>query len=307
MHQAIDDFEEYLTHERRMSALTAESYARDLGQLRAFLEEAKLPADPAAVDALAIRRFLSHARKTCSPATAARKLAAVRSFYRFLRRKGRVSENPAAAIRTPKVKRPMPTYLNVDEAVALMEAGAGKPSSPRATRDDAMVEVLYGAGVRVSELVGLDLGDLDLRSGTARVTGKGNKQRIVPLGRHAASALERYLRVRPQLAKTPENIDPHAVFIGPKGARLSARCVQKMVRKKGLEIGARESVHPHALRHSCATHLLDSGADLRSIQEMLGHSSLSTTQRYTHITIDGLMQVYDDAHPLARRNEERKS
>lgn len=308
LYQAVDDFVEYLIHERRMSSLTAQSYGRDLGQLAAFLEEAKLPTDPAEIDALVIRRFLSHVRKTCSPATAARKLAAVRSLYRYLRRKGRVEENPAAAVRTAKVKKPMPTYLNVDEAVALMEPRAGRGAEPRSMRDVAMLEVLYGGGVRVSELVGLDLHDLDLQGGTARVNGKGGKQRIVPLGRHAVEALRAYLPVRGRLVgATAKSIDPRAVFIGPQGTRLTARTVQKMVRKRGLEIGARESVHPHALRHSCATHLLDSGADLRGIQEMLGHSSLSTTQAYTHITIDGLMQVYDDAHPLARRKEERQS
>lgn len=307
LYQAVDTFVEYLIHERRMSSLTAESYGRDLVQLAAFLEDEELPTDPAEIDALVIRRFLSHVRKTCAPATAARKLAAVRSLYRFLRRKGRVEESPAAAVRTAKVKKPMPTYLNVDEAVALMEPPAGRGGEPRSMRDIAMLEVLYGSGVRVSELVGLDIQDLDLQNGTARVDGKGGKQRIVPLGRHAVAALEAYLPVRGTLAAKAKSIDPRAVFIGPQGTRLTARTVQKMVRKRGLEIGARESVHPHALRHSCATHLLDSGADLRGIQEMLGHSSLSTTQAYTHITIDGLMQVYDDAHPLARRKEERKS
>jgi integrase/recombinase XerC len=218
-------------------------------------------------------------------------------------RSGLVKNDPAAELKCPKVRRPLPTFLAVDPAKEVMDA-AGE-NTPSGLRDRAMLEVLYGSGLRVGELVGLDLGDVDLHNLSLRVVGKGNKERTVPIGRQAKSALERYLEVRHLLGRaakaTMAPLRDSAVFLSNRGARIGARQVQLAVHRYGAIGAGRADLHPHALRHTCATHMLEGGADLRAIQEMLGHASLATTQRYTHVSLDQLMRVYDAAHPLAKR------
>jgi integrase/recombinase XerC len=218
----------------------------------------------------------------------ARKLAAIRSWFRFLRRREVVARNPAQQIRGPRLPRKLVSFLPIDETVALMDT-----RHPRGTaRDTAILELLYASGLRVSELVGLDRGDVDLMELTVRVVGKGRKERIVPFGAAAARALREYLAAR--------GPDAGAVFLNRRGGRLTVRSVHTIVRRQASAAGIVRRVSPHTLRHTFATHLLDSGADLRMIQELLGHGRLSTTQRYTHVGSDQLMRIYDAAHPRAR-------
>jgi len=297
MREARALFGDYLAHEKRASGNTVAAYGRDLLEFERFLEKAELPSQAGAVDSSIVRVFLSHLYGKCSPLTVGRKLAAIRAFFKFLVNRDLVAENPAVRVRSPRAQRKLPDFLSVDEAVAVAEKAAGDSAAAR--RDTAIVEVLYGGGLRVSEVHGLDRGDVDLASGIARVLGKGQKERVVPLGRKAVEALDAYLPVRADVARGGQPLDDDAMFISRGGARISVRSIQRMVRKRGLAAGTRVSLHPHALRHSCATHLLEGGADLRVIQELLGHASLSTTQRYTHVNIDSLMGVYDRAHPLS--------
>jgi integrase/recombinase XerC len=298
----ISRFLERLRAERRAATLTVETYGRDLWALHAFAVVEQLPLDARTLQLLGLRRFLASFAGKNSAATIARKVAALRAFYRDLHRRGEVADNPAASLRLPKVKRPLPKFLSVAAAGELVETpDSGHAETPLLARDRAMLELLYGAGIRVSELVGLDLDRIDLLERRARVLGKGDKERLVPFGVPCAQALERYLALRPELRNPRDgHQDPEALFLGCLGARLTARQVQHLVRRYGMLGTGRPDMHPHALRHSCATHLLDAGADLRGIQELLGHASLSTTQRYTHVSVDHLLEVYARAHPLAR-------
>ncbi len=300
LEQARELFGEYLTHERRLSKRTIEAYDRDIRDFARFVSDNEMPEDVNFISVLTVRAYLAFLYDKNSPTSIARKLAALRSLFKFLKRRHMVLDNPAASVGTPKIRKKLPTYLSVDEAVGLTTLGGSKPAD---ARDDAVIEVLYGAALRISELCSLDLDSYDLDGGTVRVVGKGGKERVVPLGREAVRAVRRYLPQREQVVRKGCRVDTNALFINRNGTRLTTRSIQRMVRNRGLSTGTRESVHPHALRHSCATHLLDAGADLRMIQEMLGHSSLSTTQRYTHISIDGLMKVYDDAHPFAKKED----
>ncbi len=299
----LDAFFAYLQAERRSAKHTVSAYGGDLAGLSDFVREHGFPADAAQLDLLALRSFLASLVERNGSATIARKIAALRTFYRFLVRRGMAQKNPAAALRLPKVPRPLPKFLAIEDAIALVEAPtqAGADSA-LAMRDRGMLELLYGAGLRVSELAGLTLDALDLGEGRARVQGKGSKERVVPLGPPCITALQAYLAVRGKL-RHPKSAAQHptAVFLGRYGTALGVRQVQKLVGRYGGLSSGRGDLHPHALRHTCATHLLDAGADLRGIQELLGHASLSTTQRYTHVSIDRLMEVYARAHPLARR------
>lgn len=222
--------------------------------------------------------------------------------------------NPAEQLASPKVRRELPTFLSADDAASFVESPdldtvANRPAASSAERvrrealvlrDRALLEVLYGGGLRVAELCGLDLGSLSQEERTVRVTGKGNKERMVPLGGKAMEALAAWLAVRVALAHNRTRLlDPRALFVSTRGRRLNTRAVQLLVRRYGIASAGRTDLHPHALRHTCATHLLDGGADLRAIQEMLGHASLSTTQRYTHVSVAHLLKVYDASHPLA--------
>lgn len=297
---ALDEFDRYLATQRGSSARTRTAYRRDLDGLAVFATSGaggRKASSPRHVDTLLVRAYLVdlHGRHL-SAGTVARKISAFSSFYRYLVKQGHVPKSPMATIRPPKIRRKLPRVLTAAEAERLMAAPEGV--GVVAARDRAVLELLYGAGLRVSELVGIDLPHLDLEERQVRVLGKGNKERVCPFGAHAEAALRAWLEAR--LALRRPGRDDAALFLGRPGKRLSVRAVQRMLHARGAAAG-RPDAHPHALRHSCATHLLDAGADLRGIQELLGHASLSTTQRYTQVTVDKLMQVYDQAHPLANR------
>ena len=317
MHEAIAEFLAYLRAERDASAHTLRNYQIDLEQFLAFARERTGAAEGPRVDAadhLMVRGFLAwlHGRRA-SRATMARKLAALRSFFRFLCREGRVGANPAELVRGPRLPVRTPPHLNVDEAFQLLAAPARRPEAEpaskgagtallRRTRDRAILEVFYGAGLRIGELVTLDLPDVDLAEGLARVRGKGRKERVVPVGGKAVEALREYLAVRETLRagrQVPAG-DRAALFLNHRGGRLTTRGVSQIVLRYLLSSGVGKKVTPHGLRHSFATHLLDAGADLRAIQELLGHARLTTTQRYTHVGLDQVLRVYDRAHPRAR-------
>ncbi len=294
----------HLAEERRASPHTVSAYRRDLDQLAAFVAERRPGAGPRDLDVLVLRGFLGQLARTHAPASVARKIAGVRSFLRFLQRRGEVDKNAAMELALPKVRRPLPTFVNADAAAEVVTTPGS--ASAEGLRDRAVLETLYGAGLRVSELCGLDLGDVETTGsadlGSVRVLGKGSKERVVPLGSAAVAAVRAYLERRDELSDPRTGArDPRALFLSRRGVRLGVRRVQHLVHRYGALGAGRADLHPHALRHTCATHLLDGGADLRAIQKMLGHESLSTTQRYTHVSIDHLMKVYDAAHPLARR------
>ncbi|MBX3271123.1 MAG: tyrosine recombinase XerC [Sandaracinaceae bacterium] len=302
----IAKFESYLRTERRSSPLTVETYGRTLGELSRWLAKQELPRDATQLSPVILRAYLAACFAKNDNATLAKKIATLRAFYRFLVRRGHAKVDPTETLETPRVKRKLPRFLTVDEAFRVMDAPAedGARAPSLALRDAAILELLYGGGLRVSEVTGLRLDDLDREGRRVRVLGKGNKPRQVPLGAKAAEALDAYLAVRGRLRPARgERPASDALFLGRGGTALGRGAVGAIVRRYGALAG-RGDLHPHALRHTCATHLLDAGADLRSIQEMLGHASLSTTQRYTHLTVDRLMEVYDRAHPLAHDDGE---
>jgi len=287
---AAEQFLRYLAVERGASAHTLKSYRTDLADCAAFLADRSLGTLLEA-DARTLRAYLAalHERGLAR-SSVARRLAALRSFYRFLMRRGRARVNPAREIRTPKPPARLPTYLPIDESEALLRAEPA--ATPAGVRDVAILELLYATGVRVAELSGLDVTDVDLREGAVRVYGKGGKERIVPVGRKAVDALRAYLQRRGDPARGP-------VFVNERRGRLTVRSVHRIVRARARAAGLYRRVSPHTLRHTFATHLLDAGADLRLIQELLGHARLGTTQKYTHVSADRLMKVYDAAHPRA--------
>jgi integrase/recombinase XerC len=297
---AVTAFCEQLSGERRVSANTLRAYRSDLAQLQAFARD-KLGREGsiADVDKFLLRGFLAELACSRGSRSIARKVACLRTFFRFLQRSGH-DRNPAALLRSPKVGRQLPKFLGASAAAEVMEAASTRSEPWLAARDAAMLELLYGSALRVSELCSLDLAALDLRAGELRALGKGKKERIVPVGQPARDALERYLPRR------AEHLGPHAeaargaLFVNKDGGRLSVRMVQKLVARYGQLGAGRPDLHPHALRHSAATHMLEGGANLRAIQEFLGHSSLSTTQTYTHVSFDQLLGEYDAAHPLAK-------
>jgi integrase/recombinase XerC len=253
------------------------------------------------VDAAAVRSFLAYLTgKGLSKKTQARMLSAVRSLFRYACREGLLAANPAQAVRTPKIPQTLPRHLRPGEVENLVEAPtAADGDEPLALRDRALLELLYASGLRVSELVGLDWTDVDLSSRVVRVLGKGRKERMVPFGRKAEEALRAWLAVWAGLRKEVDEAEP--VFLNTFGTRLTDRSVRRVIDKWVDDAGVAQGVHPHTLRHTFATHLLENGADLRAIQELLGHSSLSTTQKYTHLDVERLLAVYRDAHPRARR------
>jgi integrase/recombinase XerC len=307
--EVVARFIRHLGEERRASPHTVDAYRRDLGQLIAYVREKKPRVrGPGDLDVFVLRGFLGQLARTHAPPSIARKIAAIRALLRYLERLGEIDKNPAAELELPKARRPLPTFVNVDAAAEIVEAP--DEASAEGARDRAMLEVLYGSGLRVSELVGLDLGDLSLEGdgGRARVLGKGKKERMVPFGSHARQALASYMERREELRnRKTGDLDARALFVSRLGRRIGVRQVQNLVHKYGALGAGRADLHPHALRHTFATHLLDGGADLRAIQRMLGHASLSTTQRYTHVSIDHLTKVYDAAHPLARRSRRSRS
>jgi len=296
--EEIERFIAHLASERRGSVHTSKAYLADLGQYSEYLRasgQSLVPSSPAAV-----RGFLAHASRACGPASLCRKLSALRSFYRFLMREGLAEHNPAGGIASPRRPKKLPEVLPEEEVAALVETPG--LMVPLELRDRAMFEMLYGSGLRVFELTSLDLDDVDLPQGMVRVLGKRNKERIVPIGSMARAAVASWLDLgRPSLAeRSGTSRAQGALFLNCHGGRISARSVARRLARAALASGVGRNVHPHMLRHCFATHLLGNGADLRAIQQLLGHASLSTTQRYTHLDWKRLAEVYDRAHPRAR-------
>lgn len=292
-----EDVQSFLRHvstERRLSAHTAAAYRRDLEALADFCRREGIDSW-ADVDSYHIRRFAAEChRRGSSARSIARRLSAVRSFFRFLMTSGTAAANPAADVQAPKASRRLPATLDADQVASLLESDAPDVLD---IRDQAILELMYSSGLRLAELVGLDLNDLDLADRTVRVTGKGAKSRVLPVGREAVKAVERWLRLRPELASGGQA----ALFVSRRGTRLAARSVQARVDRWARRGGTPVRVHPHMLRHSFASHMLESSGDLRAVQELLGHSSISTTQVYTHLDFQHLAHIYDRAHPRARR------
>jgi integrase/recombinase XerC len=291
--RAIAAFLRHLSHERNASPHTLRAYERDLRQFEAHLrEELRREPRPADVDHLLIRAFLARLHRAgLKKSSAARKLAGLRTFFRYLCREGVLERNPARSLLAPRTERRIPAHLDEAEVGTLLGFAA---DDPRQARARAVLELLYATGIRCSELVGLDLAEVDLEARMVRVVGKGRKQRIVPFGRSAHAALIAYLPVR--LDARPRT---DALFVNHRGGRLTDRSVRTIVARRLREAALARRISPHALRHSFATHLLERGADLRSIQELLGHTSLSTTQRYTHVDARHLLDIYSKTHPRA--------
>ena len=290
--QQIQQFTAYLQTERDVSPHTLAAYRCDLAQLLAFaVREKGEDVSAQGMDHLLLRRYLAGMSKETKKSSIGRKLAAIRSFFRFLLRRGEIARNPAELIATPKKEQRLPFHLDIDQTTILMEAP--NDDQKYGLRDRAILELLYSSGLRVSELTALDIGELDPSAGMVRVTGKGGKERIVPVGSRALEALQEYLDER------GDGAAGGALFLNTRGGRINRRSVARIVDIHVLRIAAFKRISPHTLRHTFATHMLEGGADLRAIQELLGHASLSTTQKYTHVSIDRLMEVYDKAHPKA--------
>lgn len=290
----IDTFIRHLEKERRLSPHTVSAYRRDLNALIDFCKKQSVSIE--SVDSYFIRRFASEShRKGASPRSVARRLSAIRGFFGYLMRTGVVSVNPAINIQAPKPSRRLPATLDADEVASLLTLSTEDALS---MRDRAILELFYSSGLRLAELVSSNLADLDFQDGTIRVIGKGNKTRVVPVGRHALEALKAWMLIRASMAKKEEE----AIFVTQRGTRIACRTVQARLKRWGMQQGASTSIHPHMLRHSFATHMLESSSDLRAVQELLGHASISTTQVYTHLDFQHLAQIYDKAHPRARRS-----
>lgn len=292
---AVEGFLRYLRVERQLSPLTQINYRRQLEATIQLLDALKL-SDWAQLDAAKVRALAARSsRNGLKPASLALRLSALRSFLDWLVGQGAIVANPAKGVATPRAPRHLPKNIDVDEVNRLLDIDL---NDPLAVRDRAMLEVMYGAGLRLSELVGIDLGHLELASGEVWVTGKGSKERRLPVGRTAVSWLENWLALR-ELFVPQDN----ALFLSKQGKRISARNVQKRFAEWGIKQGLASHVHPHKLRHSFATHMLESSGDLRAVQELLGHANLTTTQIYTHLDFQHLASVYDAAHPRAKRGK----
>lgn len=301
MHDLIDQFLDHLEVERNFSPHTRSAYARDLAQFLGFVQTqlGEKTVAPMRIDRTVIRAFLGFLhRKGYARRTIARRFAAIRSLFHHLCKQGRLDANPTLYISTPQYDHRLPRFLEPSHVEALMQLP--DQTQPLGVRDTAILELLYGTGMRLSELVGLDVRSIDEAEERIRVRGKGGKERIVPLSGHALAAMRRYLAVRPRLlAAAPDH--PHhesALFVNRDGRRLTGRGVQNMVAKYGARLGP-SRLSPHVLRHSTATHLLDAGADLIAVKELLGHERLSTTQVYTHVALDRLKRTYEKSHPRA--------
>lgn len=296
----LPQFSRWLSVEKGYSLRTVESYGRDLVEFSTFVDPGY---DVRQIEPRIVRSFVYALNGKNKGSSVARKLSALRTFFRHLLREGIITHDPIASIATPKQEKHMPVFLTVDEVFSLLEMPGNEDVF--GARDRAILEILYSTGVRVAELAALDLDRLDADEGMLRVTGKGNRERLVPVGNPALEALSRYLPqrtllIRERIARgeAPEN---KAVFLNHRGLRLTTRSIERIVKMYSQRAGIAARVTPHALRHSFATHLLEMGADLRTVQELLGHVSLSTTQRYTHLNMDHLSEVYDRAHPKAKR------
>ena len=303
MRALVDRFLETLRYERNLSPHTLKAYRGDLDEFLRFLAEDFLSREPRVkdLDVLAVRSFVAHlTHRGLARSSTGRKLAAVRSFNRFLCREGVMPSNPARAVATPKIPKKLPSHLSVDEAIDLVTHPDG--DTAMGARDAFILEFLYATGLRASEICGLDLDNISRRERRVRVLGKGRKERIVPYGSKADEALEAWLPRRAEiLAKTKKPPRGEPVLLNYRGGRLTTRGLQLVVERHLQALESQRRITPHGLRHSFATHLLVSGADLRAIQELLGHASLKTTQRYTHVDLGHLTKVYDAAHPHARK------
>ncbi len=293
----INNFLKYIKLQRGDSPHTLRAYKNDLKE---FFNFANL--EPKQIDSMIIRGFISEQiLKGKAKTTVSRKLSTIRSFFAYLYNEGIIKINPARVVSSLKIKRKIPKFLTVDDAFKLVEA----PSEDKFTiqRDRAILELLYGCGIRVSELCGLNLEDIDLKEGLIKVRGKGNKERIIPAGQKAKEAIKKYLAIR-QILRIKKNFHDQEtpLFINNRGNRLSDRQIRRIVEKYAKVVGVLEKIGPHTLRHTFASHLLMEGADLRVIQELLGHSSLSTTQIYTHIDLKHLIEIYDKSHPLTKED-----
>lgn len=290
-HPQLRGYLKQLTNERRLSRHTVAGYARDIESLLALAGSAQLQR----LDTHQLRRYVAqlHARGL-DGRTLARMLSAWRGFFHYLARNHGHPHNPCVGIRAPRTAKRLPQALSADEAARLMGVGA---ADRLALRDKAIMELLYSSGLRLSELTGLELDDVNVRDATVRVTGKGAKTRVVPVGRFALAALQAWAPLRQELARPGEK----ALFVGRDGTALGPRAVQVRLKRWALKLGLADKVHPHTLRHSFASHLLQSSGDLRAVQEMLGHASISTTQVYTHLDFQHLAKAYDAAHPRARK------
>jgi integrase/recombinase XerC len=292
MKKELSHFLSYLKYEKNASPLTIKSYKTDLNQLAEYMEERG--ASFREIDNVLLRGFLARLQERKNrKSTVARKLAAVRSFLQFWVDKKRLEDNPAKVVSTPKQERPMPSFLSEEEMASFLDL----PRSNKALdlRDKAVLELLYATGIRVSELVGISLEDVSFEEGLVRVKGKGKKERILPFGRKAEESLRDYLRLRPSINKG--RIDEQALFLNYRGERLTPRSIERIIDKYIRLSALRRKISPHSLRHSFASHLLSRGADLRVIQELLGHESLATTQKYTHLDLAQLLKVYRKSHP----------
>lgn len=286
MDKNVDDFLRHMEVEKNYSGHTVLNYRLDLEEFLSFLGHARI----AEVEYPTLRRYLAELRaRDLRPRSVSRKISALRSFFRYLQREGVIVKNPASLLVTPKLDKVLPHFMTEDDTLKLVESPADHQGAD--PRDKALFETLYSAGVRVSELVGIDQGDVDLISNMVKVYGKGKKERIVPIGEKAVQAITAYLGER-QAKSGP-------LFLNRSGGRLTARSVRNIINKHLVKLAMAQKVHPHMFRHSFATHLLDRGADLRSVQELLGHVNLSTTQIYTHLTTEKLKSVYNKAHPRA--------
>ncbi len=295
MESLIQEFIEYLGHEKGLATNTLESYGRDLRQYCGFLSEDTSQTPETASQATIVAYLMMLRKQGKATATIARRLAALKAFYQFMLKENYVTKDPTDELSSPKLERKLPKVLTVEEVEKLLNQPDA--SNPTGIRDKAMLEVLYATGIRVSELVSLNLDDVDFDEGFVRCVGKGSKERVVPIGEIAVNSLKAYLsKGRPKLVSNPNE---NALFLNHHGRRLTRQGFWKIVKKYAAQLGIRKEITPHTLRHSFATHLLENGADIRAVQEMLGHADISTTQIYTHVTKDRLKDVYARSHPRA--------
>ena len=294
MKKHIDHFITYLKAEEGLSLHTIKAYSGDLTDFLKFTDK-----KPKNIDYLDIRGFLASLHhRNLKKTSISRKLATIRAFFKYLHREGYVTQNPAKLVSSPKIPKNLPNFLDIDETFSLMDSPQGDTFKP--TRDKSILELLYSSGVRVSELTSLNMSDLNMKEHLIRVRGKGRKERIIPVGSKAMDAIQNYLPERISIKKKSS-----ALFLNNRGGRLTQRSVRRILIEYSRMINLKCDLSPHTLRHTFATHLLHEGADLRSIQEFLGHSSLSTTQKYTHVDIGRLMEVYDNAHPMAKKKSNK--
>jgi integrase/recombinase XerC len=298
LHQWIERFLNHLTHERRLSPRTCESYARDLKAATAWLEQQCIDHWSQLTQQQLRHYIASRHRQGFSPKSLHRELSCLRSFYNYLIRENQARSNPAVGVRAPKIRRKLPVTLDVDQLNQLLEID---DETPVGWRDRAIMELFYSSGLRLAELIALDINHINLDEAIVEVMGKGAKTRLLPVGGQAIQAIHAWLKVRGQLAHQ----DEMALFVGVRGRRISRSTIQKQLHEWSLQQGAPRNVHPHLLRHSFASHLLESSGDLRAVQELLGHANISTTQIYTHLDFQHLAEVYDKAHPRAKKKPDK--